>query len=37
MGAVQEWNPQLLLGSKRNNCMYAGKIFEREFCPFDFS
>ena len=30
-------NPQLLLGSKRNNCMYAGKIFEHEFCPFDFS
>ena len=22
-------------GSKRNNCMYAGKISEREFCPFD--
>ena len=22
-------------GSRRNNCMYAGKIFECEFYPFD--
>ena len=25
-----------LVGSKRNKCMYAGKILERVFCPFDF-